>query len=50
MKRISVHLPAPLLARLKAHAKQTGLSVAEILRAAVAEGLEQKRDTKRKGE
>lgn len=34
MKRTNLHLPIPLLDRLKSLSKETGLSVAEIVRRA----------------
>jgi hypothetical protein len=48
MKRVNYHLTEKQIKRLQAHAKETGLTVAEIIRRAVDEYFERK-ETSKKG-
>ena len=43
MKRVNYHLPEQVIGRLKAEAKRTGLTVAEIIRRAIDTYLEKRK-------
>jgi predicted DNA-binding protein len=47
VKRVNYHLTEKQIKRLQAHAKKTGLTVAEIIRRAVDEYFERKESSKK---